>query len=519
MKALKAQPGSSDVHVPAPGEEKKKPDVKPTAVKPNPGVIGPPVANLEAEIVKEAFGQEVRGDQQLGDNNATASDLYGMQEVISGIDYELAYGEAGTEENAKATALSNLEQDPQHYKKKWMEQESTSDDLAKKDTQENEDEGKSNWPVGLNVDLGSGQARENGHIGLDKEPSDYGTLYHDLASPALPFDDGTVAKIRLVNVLHEMDEKDQKPLLSEIQRVLMPGGQFHYEGPNQIYNYPEWLNEDSVESNEDEIQKVEGQPLFRQRFTRVAVPDAATSDDAEPRIGIAQYDQLPADALLAMDALGYYWSDSTSSGRGNRLSGYPSQGALVSRREEEEDNQVATKSHDPKTLETIEEGLKALEDFFQEEALEKSIHAMIDNAPPMPKDATRLEKVFKTREVPIRKADNKKQVVYCVVLAPDELDSQDDWMTADDIEDAAHHYMIHARTIGKDHSEPIENAYPVESYIAPQDLEWGDGPYGPQSVKKGSWVIGIKVADPKEWQKVENGEYQGVSVGGFGLRE
>ncbi len=117
----------------------------------------------------------------------------------------------------------------------------------------------------------------------------------------------------------------------------------------------------------------------------------------------------------------------------------------------------------------------------------------------------------------IKKADNEKQVAYCVVLEPNSVDSQNDWMTAEDIEDAAHSYIMKSRVIGSQHMKTIK-AEPVESYIAPHDMYWDEGENGSQIVKKGSWVLGIKVHDAGEWEKVKSGEYSGVSVGGFGTR-
>ena len=490
------------------------------------------------------------------------------------------------------------------------------EEKLEKDTQENEDETKSNWPVGLYLDLCSGPCREPGYVGIDLYKHDNGTIVHDL-NLGIPAPDESVSKIRLVNGLEYMDLQDPKPLLSEIQRVLMPGGEFHYEGPNEIYNYPEWLDQTSSEDNTHDVEKIEGQPWFKQKFTRLAVPDAATSNDAEPRIGIAQYDMLPADALLAMDALGYYWSDSTSSGRGNRLHGYPSQGALLSRSEEEAANNAAVDKEldddengfsfddsifDPTDADDEDMHYVELEKFvtapdeedveheseqeedeesgddftkpegnelpnFEQEldsqlpdntiyampdeyrypirSLKEALRALIDCSgraeETVVKDAVyrkfpqiisynkslksenRIKKSERIKKslsglVPVKKVDPYKQIVYCVVLTPDEVDAQEDYLTADDIEEAAHKYMINSRVIGKDHSEPID-AVPVESYIAPQDLTWEDGPYGPQVVKKGAWVLGIKINDPEEWKKVLDGSYQGVSVGGYGARD
>jgi hypothetical protein len=82
---------------------------------------------------------------------------------------------------------------------------------------------------------------------------------------------------------------------------------------------------------------------------------------------------------------------------------------------------------------------------------------------------------------------------------------------------AAHKYLVQSRVIGSQHEKQSDSVV-VESYIAPQDMKF-DGQNGPQEVKKGSWIIGIKVNDPVEWQKVLDGEYTGVSVGGDGARE
>jgi hypothetical protein len=90
-------------------------------------------------------------------------------------------------------------------------------------------------------------------------------------------------------------------------------------------------------------------------------------------------------------------------------------------------------------------------------------------------------------------------------------------MSAEDIEKAAHYFMQNSRTIGEGHSEPVE-AIPVESYVAPADIEFTGGQYGPQLIKKGSWVLCVKVLDDVAWKKVVDGEYQAFSVGGFGTR-
>lgn len=662
-KVEKDQPGSSDVHVPVPVDE------EPLLRRRN-------TDNLDAGVLKALTAGE---NDTLG--------LFDMQQLVSGMDWEL---EHSTDDEAMATevALDNLSDDPDYYHKKRLEADSTDDVLAMKG-----DDGAE--PNGLRVDLGSGQCREPGFLGMDLHPYDYGTVQHDIEM-GLPFDNESVQKIRMVDV----PLKDPKPLLSEIQRVLTPGGQFVYQGPNDIYNYPEWTEKMALVNHEDNVQKVEGNPSFRQVYTRLAQPDAATADDAEPRIGIAQYDMLPADALLAMDALGYYWSDATSSGRGNRLHGYPSQGALTKTKDlfDDEDpeemvdkdalttegrkhiaehnfalpaerkyplqdisharNALARSSGKPEeakvraavyrkypSLKPVDKAVDnssgkrvasiavkhgdhvlmgkrrdsgkwtfpgghvdpgedmhegALRELKEETGIEAdSLHPIsnvhkvggrepidvqcfkhevserpstsmmrdpdgevyrwqwVDTSKGIPEHIRQNLHVPEDRNVmlpcltqkaeekgtvssesakdfwqgfenqtvgghtskksAVFKIDKHKQLVYGVVLEPDEVDAQDDYMDADDIETAAHHYMLNSQVVGKNHETKMDNAVPVESYLMPCDYEY-NGQYGPQVVKKGSWVLGVKIMDPQEWQKVLDGEYQGFSVGGIGLR-
>lgn len=131
------------------------------------------------------------------------------------------------------------------------------------------------------------------------------------------------------------------------------------------------------------------------------------------------------------------------------------------------------------------------------------------------------QRVTKAAGLPIMGASRQKQILYCVALEPDVVDLHGDIMTAEGVEYTAHLYMERLRRLSRPlrsmHGQGVD-AEVVESYIAPQDLTFETGTYGPQTVKKGSWVVAIKVRDPAEWAKVLSGEYTGVSVGGRGLR-
>lgn len=677
-KTMKAQPGSSSVHVPVPGTEDKKLRVSDAPLD----ELVPTVDNLDAEVIKGAFNEDCGSD---------------MQEVVSGMDWEMA-GNTTDQNIARNLALDNLANDSEYYKKKRL---AASKDTLAKST--DADGHLVDFPVGYNLDIGSGAARANGYIGLDLYPHDYGTIVHDVEA-GIPFEDESVSKVRMVNSLHEMDNPEG--VLSEVSRVLKPGGQLHYEGPDEISQYPDTMEHTSHDTNEDEVEK-SGSPVHRQVFTRLATPDAATADDAEPRIGIAEDDFLPADALLAVDASSYAWSDANTSGRGNRIHGYPSQGAMTKSEglfgedddewdEEDEiekaelttdsrnslgdgafalpgrrypihdlaharnalarvsqhgsseeqkkvraavyrkypalkeramkiskstgrrvasvavthgthllmgkrrDNQKWTVpgGHvDPQedmhagALRELKEETGIEADKLQEisdvkkltdkegkpldvqcfklslnekpstsmlddpdgevyrwqwvdtsgglpEHISNNLHVprerntMMQSLGMVEKEMPQMPHVIdagvdntgakagsadrKVRKYAVMKADKHKQIVYGVVLSPDEVDEQDDWMTAEDIEETAHQYMKKSRIVGSNHSKPID-AEPVESYIAPVEFQI-DGQYGPQTIKKGAWIVAAKINDPDEWQKILNGDYEAWSIGGFGER-
>ena len=440
---------------------------------------------IEEESVEKDDDENSHDD--MGITADTFSDISEMQDVVEGMDYETETT-SQDEDQALDTAKENLEKDPNFYKKIIAAHNSSDDQLTKtKDVQGQDTTDQPFANEGFNLHLGSGASREPGFIGIDSFPYDKGTYVHDLER-GIPVPDESVRKVRAINCLEEMH--DPKALLSEIHRVLMPGGEFHYEGPNEIYNYQEFKDnypgliltghEDS--NSDDEIEKSNSGRVVRQVFTRIALPDPATANDAEPRVGSPSVDNLTASELFDMNANGYQFADGTASNRGNRAMGYPSQGAL-----------------DVHELRQIKEACIEKSDSYLMDSIKKSI-------------LNHIERDY----IPILKADKYKQIVYGVVLAPNEIDSQEDYMEPEEIEKAAHIYM-ESQLVGSEHEDGIE-AIPVESYIAPQDLDF-NGQFGPQTVKKGSWVLCVKIRDPDEWEKVLNGEYTGFSVGGYGVRE
>lgn len=134
----------------------------------------------------------------------------------------------------------------------------------------------------------------------------------------------------------------------------------------------------------------------------------------------------------------------------------------------------------------------------------------------LPRKVEELKKAYEKkfdRQVKITKSDIDRRLVYGVVLEPEVIDAHNDVVSIDEIENAAHNYLIKSRMIGDQHNKPAK-ADIVESYIAPADLDIGG-----QHIKKGSWVMVTKVHDDRMWTGIKKGSYTGYSIGGYAVKE
>lgn len=117
-----------------------------------------------------------------------------------------------------------------------------------------------------------------------------------------------------------------------------------------------------------------------------------------------------------------------------------------------------------------------------------------------------------SRTIPIAKLDAPKRIAYGVVLEPDSVDLQDDVLTAEEIEKAAHLFMEQSQLVNEMHEDLEAVGRVVESYVAPADFWLGD-----QLVKRGSWVMATRFSE-EIFAKVQSGEYTGYSIEGIGRR-
>lgn len=133
-----------------------------------------------------------------------------------------------------------------------------------------------------------------------------------------------------------------------------------------------------------------------------------------------------------------------------------------------------------------------------------------DDAPSIPKElAKRLES-----EVVILSKQEEQRLVTGIVLVPEEVDSQNDIYSAEEVQKASFAYMEAFQNVGLMHRKMVTGKVRiVESFIAREDYTEGG-----QSVKKGTWVMTTRVLDDALWKAVKEGKLTGYSIGGSAVR-
>jgi hypothetical protein len=124
--------------------------------------------------------------------------------------------------------------------------------------------------------------------------------------------------------------------------------------------------------------------------------------------------------------------------------------------------------------------------------------------------------VLKHDRVRLVKADGQDEhFVLGIVLEPETEDSQGDVYSEKEVRDAAHGFMEDARQIGYMHREMLKQGVAIlENFVAPTDMNI-DG----QHVKKGTWLLGLRVKDASLWKQIKDGTLTGLSIGGSAVRE
>lgn len=115
--------------------------------------------------------------------------------------------------------------------------------------------------------------------------------------------------------------------------------------------------------------------------------------------------------------------------------------------------------------------------------------------------------------VSIAKIDTDRQIVTGIVLEPGEVDAQNDTVSADVIEKASIDFLSRYNSetqLGFMHKIFGE----IGLRLAASWVTLSNQTLGGKKVKRGSWLMSVKVVDPKLWARVKKGEFAGFSIGG-----
>lgn len=107
-----------------------------------------------------------------------------------------------------------------------------------------------------------------------------------------------------------------------------------------------------------------------------------------------------------------------------------------------------------------------------------------------------------------------ERYVLGVVLEPETVDAQGDIYSADEVRKAAHRFMEEFGTLGLMHRLRVDGQVKVlESFLAPADTTYGEA-----TIKKGTWLLGVRVLSDELWNAVRDGAISGFSIGGNARR-
>lgn len=132
------------------------------------------------------------------------------------------------------------------------------------------------------------------------------------------------------------------------------------------------------------------------------------------------------------------------------------------------------------------------------------------------KNARDEDEVLIERMILIEKSDEDSRLLYGIVYAPNELDTQGDMATPDEIVAAAYRFMKNGPVGAVDafHDTIAREAYVAESWI----VKAGD-PVFPEPENEGAWAVGIAVEDDELWGMVKDGTLTGLSMMGSALAD
>jgi site-specific DNA-adenine methylase len=117
------------------------------------------------------------------------------------------------------------------------------------------------------------------------------------------------------------------------------------------------------------------------------------------------------------------------------------------------------------------------------------------------------------KRIPVIKTDEERYVLG-IVLEPETVDAQQDIYAAAEIREAAHTFMAQYQNVGLMHQGLVNSRVKIlESYLAPVSFELGG-----VAIKKGTWLLALRVLDDPLWEQIKTGELTGLSMGGSAVK-
>lgn len=110
-------------------------------------------------------------------------------------------------------------------------------------------------------------------------------------------------------------------------------------------------------------------------------------------------------------------------------------------------------------------------------------------------------------------AETEQQIVYMLPIEANAEDAHGNHISDADVEKAAYSFMEAGGQINIEHLDgTVIPTVVVESSIARSNYELGG-----HKVKKGDWMLAVKIKDDAAWQKIKKGEFKGCSIEGAGI--
>lgn len=133
----------------------------------------------------------------------------------------------------------------------------------------------------------------------------------------------------------------------------------------------------------------------------------------------------------------------------------------------------------------------------------------------LPLDPSVDELVFDKPSRLVKGVDpNDERFVLGIVLEPEVVDAQGDIYSVEEIRAAAHRFMEDFGGLGLMHRLRVNGQVKVlESFLAPTDFTVGD-----LEIRKGTWLLAVRVLSDELWERVKSGDLTGFSIGGSARR-